>query len=88
MPNRLRNSYNLSIPRQFSRMTFVPKGWQMETKGRERFVTSVRKRRQSKKKVRTGKGRKGDIDTNQRKHQEEEAIKKKKKELARHKALD
>lgn len=57
-------------------MTFVPKGWQMETKGKERFVTSVR--RQSKKKVRTGKGRKGDIDTNQRKHQEEEAIKKKK----------
>lgn len=73
MPSRLRHSYNFNIPRQFSRMTFAPKGWQTEEQKERRFVSSIRSTKQ--KKVRTGEERKGDKGT-KRTHQEEETIKK------------
>lgn len=59
MPNRLRNSYNLSIPRQFSRMTFVPKGRQTEERRERRYASSIRKRSTKERQTRTGEGKKG-----------------------------
>lgn len=50
MPNRLRNSYNLSIPRQFSRMTSIPKGWQTGEERERRFIASITKRSAQQKK--------------------------------------
>lgn len=44
MPNRLRNSYNFSIPRQFSRVTFIPKGWKTGEEKERRLISSKRKR--------------------------------------------
>lgn len=57
-------------------MTLSPRAGKQKKKKGRRFISSVRKRCATQKKIRTGEGRKGDIGTKNRKHQEEETIKK------------